>query len=456
MFQTGVSGLWTDLGEPERDSLGMEFQMGPDIQVHNIYDFLWAETLFNGFNQSFPDRRMFNLTRSGYAGIQRFGAVTWSGDVAKTFAGLAVQLPLLLNMGMSGIAYHNSDIGGFTGNQPTTPELYTRWMEFGAFCPVMRAHGYDGLGGTEPWAFNSISPSTEGIVRNIIRLRYSLMPYNYTMAHEAYETGMPLARPLFIDYPDDPNVTDETAAYMWGDDLLVAPVVESGQTSNTFYLPAGKWVSYWDDKVYSGGGTVTVPAPLDEVPLLIKAGSIIPMQPVEEYTGQYQSDTLYLGIYPDPGAQSTFTLYEDDGESLAYQAGAFSETVFGESMNRTSGSSSMQISIGASNGGYDGKPSHRVYVCEIHKVSYPPGPVFFQNVPLRALVSVDSLQSSVSGFYFDNTAKVLYVKVQVNTDSSYTLLIDSVDVTGIRHSPDGPAGYELNQNFPNPFNPSTS
>ncbi len=455
IFQTGVSGLWTDLGEPERDSQQMQFGMGPDAQVHNVYDFLWAQTLFNGFDRDFPNKRLFNLTRSGYAGIQRFGVVTWSGDVAKTFAGLAVQLPLLLNMGMSGIAYHNSDIGGFTGNQPTTPELYTRWMEFGAFCPVMRAHGYDGLGGTEPWSFNSISPSTEGIVRKIIELRYSLMPYNYTMAHDAYETGMPLARPLFIEYPDDPNVANESSAYMWGSDLLVAPVVQTGQTSNSFYLPAGKWISYWDDRVFDGGATVTIPAPIDEVPLFVKAGSIIPMQPVVEYTDQLPADDIDVAVYPNPGIPASFTLYEDDGKTLDYQSGSFSETVFGEKMVQSGNSGRMEISIGASIGNYDGKPPRRVYVCEIHKVSHLPGGVRVQGLPVAAAASIDSLRASGSGFYFDGVTGVLYVIVNASPDSSYTVDIDSVDVTGIRGDPTGPSGYELNQNFPNPFNPST-
>ncbi len=456
IFETGVSGLWTDLGEPERDYTDMQFAMGPDIEVHNVYDFIWAETLFNGFNQSFPDKRMFNLTRSGYAGIQRVGTVTWSGDVAKTFDGLAVQLPLLLNMGMSGIAYYNSDIGGFNGSQPTTPELYTRWMEFGAFCPVMRAHSYDGLGGTEPWAFNSISPSTEGIIRDIIELRYSLMPYNYTMAHEAYETGMPLARPLFVTYPDDPSTANESGAYMWGDDFLVAPVTQSGETSKTFYLPAGKWISYWDDRVYNGGQTVTVTAPLDEVPLLVKAGSIIPMRPVTQYTGQTPADTLRLAIYPDPGAPSSFTLYEDDGASLKYQSGEYSETAFGERMIADGDTSAMEISIGAFTGSYSGKPVRRVYICEIHKVSRQPGRVLLQGSPLGAETAEDSLRSSPSGFFYDGSSGILYVKVGTSADSSYLISVDSVEVTGVRKNPAGPSGYELNQNYPNPFNPSTA
>ena len=244
IFSTGVSGLWTDLGEPERDSLNMKFYGGTDSKIHNIYDFLWARTLFDGFNSAFPGQRMFNLTRSGYAGIQRFGVVTWSGDVSKTFGGLAAQLPILLNMGMSGIAYHNSDIGGFDDGS-TTPELYARWMEFGAFCPVMRAHGYDADNGTEPWTFG---PATENIVRNMIRLRYTLLPYNYTMAYESHTAGLPMARPLVLEYPGDPNVCDESSAYMWGDNFLVAPVVQAGQTTETFYLPSGKWIDYWSDQ----------------------------------------------------------------------------------------------------------------------------------------------------------------------------------------------------------------
>ena len=455
IFDTGVSGLWTDLGEPERDYPDMQFYMGSDAQVHNIYDFLWAKTLFDGFSKAFPDKRMFNLTRSGYAGIQRFGTVTWSGDVAKTFAGLAVQLPLLLNMSMSGITYHNSDIGGFTGSQPTTPELYTRWMEFGTFCPLMRAHGYDGLGGTEPWAFGTV---TQRIVKDMIDLRYSLLPYNYTMAHESYDCGIPIARPLVMEYPDDPNVAGESSAYMWGDDFLVAPVVQPGQSTQTFYLPQGKWIDFWSDQVYNGGTTVTVPAPIDEVPLLVKAGGIIPMQPVMQYTDQLSADTIRLAVYPDPGTSTSFTMYEDDGTTLDYQSGSYSETVFTEKMN-TGGnpdSNNMEISIGPSVGNYDGKPSRRVYVCEVHKVSYQPRTVIIGRIPIPSVSSSDSLRSSSTGFYYDGARGLLYVKFPVSTDSSYSVEIDSLEVTGLKTSAAVPSGYRLDQNYPNPFNPSTS
>lgn len=424
IFNTGVSGIWTDLGEPEKDFPAMMFHAGSDLKVHNIYNFLWAKTLFDGYNRSFPNRRFFNLTRSGYAGIQRFGVVTWSGDVAKTFGGLAVQLPILLNMGMSGIVYHNSDIGGYTGDRPTTPELYTRWLEFGAFCPVMRAHGYDGLGGTEPWAFGA---ATEKVARNIIKLRYSLLPYNYTMAHESYVAGVPLARPLILEYPADTNATDESSAYLWGDDFLVAPVVKSGDTTKTFYLPRGRWIDYWNDSLYTGGRTVTVAAPLGEIPLFVKSGSIIPMATPMEYTGQYTSDTIRLAVYPDFNARSVFSLYGDDGRTLDYQHGDFATTRLSMKMEGDPGSADLQLRIGASVGHYEGKPDHRTYICEIHRVSRQPVRVLFNNSDLRVLTE-DGLGSQHSGYFYDRSARALFIKVPVNTDSSYSVTVENASI----------------------------
>ncbi len=422
IFNSGVTGLWTDLGEPERDYPGMQFYAGPDLKIHNIYNFMWAQLIFEGYNKSFPNRRLFNLTRSGYAGIQRFNAVNWSGDVSKTFGGLAVQLPFLLNMGMSGITYENSDIGGF-GTGKTTPELYTRWMEFGTFCPVMRAHGYEGDNQTEPWAFG---PETENIIKKMIELRYSLSPYNYTVAHNAYVTGIPMARPLVMIYPDDPNVYNESSSYMWGDDFLVAPVTTSNQTVQSFYLPKGKWINYWNDVVYEGGDTISVPAPIDEIPLFVKAGSIIPMQPVPDFLDDHSSDTIMLAVYPDQNQNSRAVLYEDDGLSLDYQRGAFATTSFDQTMESTDGSVSLTINIGASEGKYNGKSGHKLYICEIHRIEGPPGEVPSDNSPIPILESNHALDIHDSGWVYDRSSRILFVKISVGTDNAHVIKVSGL------------------------------
>ena len=217
----GVAGLWTDLGEPERHPSDMQQFLGSAAKIHNMYNLLWAKTVFEGFNALRPGQRTFNLTRSGFAGIQRYGVIPWSGDVANTYTGLAAQLPMLLNMGMSGLAYHNSDIGGFCcGSTPA--ELYIRWMQYGAFCPVMRAHGTGRS--TEPWGYGA---QAEAIARSMIELRYRLLPYTYALAFENYRTGMPLARPLLFDDPTDAGVLSNASTYLWGNDILVSPVVTS-------------------------------------------------------------------------------------------------------------------------------------------------------------------------------------------------------------------------------------
>lgn len=422
IFKSGVAGLWTDLGEPERDYPEMRFDMGPDLKIHNIYNFLWAQLIFDGYNKSFPNRRMFNLTRAGYAGIQRFNAVNWSGDVSKTFGGLAVQLPFLLNMGMSGITYQNSDIGGF-GSGKTTPELYARWMEFGAFCPVMRAHGYEGDNQTEPWAFG---PETERIVKKMIELRYASFPYNYTIAHNAYVTGIPMARALVMEYPNNPGLSCDCASYMWGDDFLVAPVVAANQTVQSFYLPKGKWINYWSDEVYEGGDTISVPAPIDEIPLFVKSGSIIPMQPVPSFLDDHSPDTIMLAIYPDRNFISRGVLYEDDGLTLDYQHGAYATTAFDQTMDSTDGSVNMTINIGTSEGKYNGKPMHRTYICEIHKIEGPPIEVLSDNSSVPMLESNRALDIHDSGWIYDISSRTLFVKIFASADNAHVIKVSGL------------------------------
>ncbi len=415
-----VAGLWTDLGEPERHPIGMYHSLGTTAKVHNIYNLLWAKTIFEGFSAYRPGERVFNLTRSGFAGIQRYGAIPWSGDVARDFGGLAVQLPMMLNMGMSGLAYHNSDIGGYS-RTPTTPELYIRWMQYGTFCPIARAHGAgEVVHGypTEPWQFGT---EAEQICRAYIQLRYQLLPYIYTLAHENYETGRPLARPLFWETPKD-TFFNESSSYLWGDAFLVSPVVKMGQTSKTLYLPEGTWVNFWNDEFVEGGKTINVAAPIDVLPLFVKAGSIIPMAPIMNYSDERPTDTLTLKVYPGDTGISSFTLYEDDGKTLAYQSGRYALTTFTQSVDDNG--ASLRLSIGPSLGEFAGRLQRRSYLVEVHGVSIKPANIRSNGRALREWSLTSPVQNKQEGFSYDKATRILVALVSVVADSSYQIFIE--------------------------------
>jgi len=448
-FGSQLAGIWTDLGEPERHPDDMLHYLGPTVKVHNIFNLLWAKKLFNGFAQLRPNQRIFNLTRSGYAGIQRYGVIPWSSDVGKAFGGLAVQLPMLLNMGMSGLAYHNSDIGGFCCGT-TTPELYVRWMQYGTFCPITRAHGTGQP--TEPWGYGD---QAESICRSFIQLRYRLLPYIYTMAYKNFTTGLPLARPLFFDYPGDENLFNESSSYLWGDAFLVSPVVQASQASKRIYLPQGVWIDYWTDSVFQGGQNLVVTTPLETMPLFVKAGSIIPMAPVMNYSDERPLDTLMLAMYPLLGKESRFTLYEDDGKTLAYQSGSFAQTLIVQNSGGR-GSSSLTIDIYRTVGVYTGQPERRVYLSEIHGIPSNPTVVRKNNqlVPRRS--SYENLRGNGDGFYYDASMQRLLIHTPSVPDSSYRLEAENAFLMGVNSEPSTLASaYGLEQNYPNPLNPST-
>ena len=443
-FGSQLAGLWTDLGEPERHPDDMVHYLGSTAKVHNIYSLLWARTVFEGFNQFRPNQRLFNLTRSGYAGIQRYGVATWSGDVGKSFSGLAVQVPMLLNMGMSGIAYHNSDIGGFCCGL-TTPELYARWMQFGAVCPITRAHGTGQP--TEPWGYGT---QVEDICRNFLDLRYRLLPYIYTMAYENYTTGIPLARPLFFDDPSDPLLAHESSSYLFGESILVSPVVTAGQTSKSVYLPAGRWIDIWSGQAYQGGQTVIVATPLETMPAFVKEGSIIPMQPLMDFSDERPLDTLMLAIFPSRTRPAHFTLYEDDGKTLLYQSGAFALTEFTEELAETT----MIIDLHPAAGTYTGRPSRRAYLTEVHGVSGAPHSVRENGLGIPQRSSYGELRQNGDGFFYDLGGGLLYVQTVTVPESLYQIAVQGI-VLAVAGPGNVPQAFTLEQNYPNPFNGST-
>ena len=310
LVDMGVGGFWTDLGEPETHPTNLFHQGGPPEKVHNIFSLLWNRGIFLGYQQDYPRKRVFQLSRAGFAGMQRYGVFPWSGDVDRSWAGLQAQLPIMLNMGMSGVGYMHSDLGGFIGTPD--PELYLRWLQFGTFCPIMRPHGMDW--GTHPWDFDV---DIEKPAIETIRLRRRLLPYLYQTAYENHRKGMPLARPLILAYPDDPEVSNLDAQYMLGSDLMICPVVEPDQRTKSIYLPEGQWIDFYTHKTYSGGQWMNLALTLDHIPVFVKAGAIIPM--LSPFNAD--ADTLYLLVYL--GHNRVVTLYEDDGQTCSYLNGGY-------------------------------------------------------------------------------------------------------------------------------------
>jgi alpha-glucosidase (family GH31 glycosyl hydrolase) len=414
-FGTSVAGVWTDLGEPERHPPEMRHHLGTAESIHNAYNLLWAQTIFDGFNTLRPGKRVFNLTRSGFAGIQRYGVLTWSGDVARSFGGISVQLPMLLNMGMSGIAYHGSDLGGYA-RMRTTPELYIRWMQFGMFSPTARAHGAGEIVHgypTEPWMFG---PEAERISREYIRLRYALLPYIYTLARENFVTGMPLARPLFFADPGNTRLLNDASSYLWGDAFLVSPVVEPGAREKTVYLPKGKWIDFWTDDVFTGGDSLRVSAPLDRMPLFVRAGSIIPMVPVMSHTDERQIDTLIIRVYPTTAAADSFTLYEDDGESLEYQHGAFALTTLSQTRIRSGNADELVLTVGKARGSFAGQVTSRTYLFEVHTIPKAPRQIIIGSATASSAKSLHQLRRTTEGFWFDSQHNIIYIQTQGSVD----------------------------------------
>jgi alpha-glucosidase (family GH31 glycosyl hydrolase) len=424
---TALAGFWTDLGEPEKHPDGMQHHGGPARAVHNAYNWYWAQAIFEGHRRWRPNQRLFNLTRSGFAGMQRFGPILWSGDVRRTFEAFDGQTALMLNMGLSGFGYFSSDLGGFTGGEKN-PELYVRWLQHGAFTPTMRVHSYEDLPNA-PWRFGD---EAERIVGDYIRLRYRLLPYIYTLARQNHRTGLPLVRPLFFADPDDPALRDVRDAYLFGDAFLTAPVTEDGKRTKAVRLPTGRWYHYWSDRPVEGGRTVVADAPLDQLPLYVRGGHIVPMQPVQQYVGQRPVDTLRLAVYPRATDGEPFTLYEDDGQTLDYRDGAYAETRLQQRWRHGADSTrALQLDIGAATGGFDGLPERRTYRAEIHGMQQVPTSVTHNGQPLPQRSSRAALERE-GGYYYAMGDEMLYVQVSGATDRAHRLVAQSVSLVAPR------------------------
>lgn len=443
LLAQGVAGWWLDLGEPETHPDDMVHAGGPARAVHNVYNLEWLQALYDRQRADRPGQRVFLLTRSGYAGMQRTGAVSWSGDVQKSFEDLAAQVPMLLGMGLSGVGWHNSDIGGYTSGT-TTPELYARWMEFGAFCPLARAHGVGQP--TEPWAFDI---PVQEISRRYLQLRQRLIPYSYTLAREYSQTGTPMARPLVLEYPDDARVATLSDEYLWGRAFLVAPVTAEGATTRAVYLPAGRWTNYWTGELLEGPVTAGVAAPLERMPLFVRDGSLVPMQNVMPSSGAFPLDTLTLDVFPADTA--SFTLYEDDGGSYGYETGAFATTAlcFGAA------GTSARLHVGGAEGAYSGQPANRTWLAQVRRVTSPPASVRLSGAPLAARADSLALGAGESGWWYDAAGARLLVKWRSPAAQAVEVVLDSLRIAGVLEWAGG-AGAPALRAWPNPVRDATT
>jgi alpha-glucosidase len=387
LLDAGVAGIWNDMNEPSNFGGGTlpviaTFGHGNagHLESHNLYALLEARATYEGLRRIQPDRRPFIVTRAGFSGIQRYSSI-WTGDNTANWEHLGLAIPMVLGLGVSGVPFAGADIGGFAGSPDG--ELFTRFLELGAFLPFFRTHSEFSSARREPWAFG---PVYEAANREIIQLRYRLLPHLYTAFYQHARDGGPVARPLWWEAQSDTAAYRVNDEFTFGDHLLVAPVARQGQDGRAVYLPAGRWYRFPTDEAYDGGATVTVSAPrvnpwarddtafVRGIPLFVRAGAVIPMQEVEQYVGQRRPDTLELHVWD--GGAATSELYEDDGEGFAYRQGTFRLTEFRTRVD----TAALAITV-RSTGRYEGAASDfRVIV---HGLSRTPAAVTVDGRPVQ-------------------------------------------------------------------------
>ena len=329
LFSKGVDGWWLDAPEPEINNMGFRAYttpLGPGYEVYNAYPLMHSMGIYQGQRATTDKKRVVILTRSAWAGQQRNSAITWSGDIQGSWQVFKNQIPAGLNFSLSGIPYWNTDTGGFFGNRsagngdPTNPqyqEIFARWFQFSAFCPMFRVHGSYGLSpGKEFYRFDE---KTQGIMRKYLDLRYRLLPYLYSVAWQVTSNGATFMRPLVMDFPKDKEALNIGGQYLFGPAIMVTPVTTAGAATQAVYVPATAkpWYDFWTGKTSPAGQRVEAAAPVDTMPLFIRPGSIIPMGPFLQYSNEKPADPIELRIYR--GADGAFTLYEDEGDNYNYE-----------------------------------------------------------------------------------------------------------------------------------------
>jgi alpha-D-xyloside xylohydrolase len=332
LFNIGIDAWWLDTTEPETEGqeenilLGHKLAVGSGNRYVNIYPLITTGAVYDGQRSASGKKRVFILSRSAFAGDQRYAVTAWSGDINSDFFSFRRQIPAGLNFALSGIPYWTTDIGGFVSGDPDDPayrELFVRWFQYGTFNPILRVHGTRKTNQNELWSYG---PEAQKILVNFDRLRYRMLPYIYSLAWKTTSDSYTPMRPLVMDFRTDVRAQNTGDEFMFGPAFLVSPVTEPDATTRRLYLPASKWYDFWTGSAIAGGQTVDANAPLDRLPLYIRAGSILPLGPDEEWATEKPADPIELRIYR--GADGDFTLYEDENDNYDYEKGAYATVPF--------------------------------------------------------------------------------------------------------------------------------
>jgi alpha-D-xyloside xylohydrolase len=374
LFSIGLDAWWLDTTEPETEGqeenilLGHKLAIGSGDRYVNLYPLMTTGAVYNGQRSASDQKRVFILSRSAFAGAQRNAVTAWSGDINSDFFSLRRQIPAGLNYSLSGLPYWTTDIGGFVSGNPDDPEyreLFIRWFQYGTFCPIFRVHGTRSTDQNELWSYG---PDAQKILASFDRLRYRLLPYIYSIAWQTTNQGYTPMRPLVMDFQGDVRAENIGDQFMYGPAFLVSPVTEPAATTRRLYLPKARWYDFWNGTSTDGVVVVDATAPLERMPLYIRAGSIVPMGPDVEWSTQKPADPIEVRVYR--GTDGDFTLYEDENDTYNYEKGAYATIPFHWD------DAQQVLTIGERQGKFPGMLSNRsfriVFVGEDHGVGVAP------------------------------------------------------------------------------------
>ena len=398
--QQGVAAWMLRKGEPESHPYNLKHGTATAEMVHNLYALEWAKMLDEKFKEHFPAKRLFHLSRSGTIGMQRYSTFPWSGAVASSWSGLKTQVGMMLSMGMSGIGYMHSALGGFVGDDQND-ELYIRWMQLGTFSPIMWAHGA-GIP-SEPFFYQA---QTAQLAKDAIDLRYQLLPYNYSLAWQNSLDGTPLARPLSFHYPEDSSVWEIETQYLWGEQFLVAPVLQAGQEEKQVYFPKGRWIDFWKGEIYESGWHA-IPVEKQHIPLFVKGGAMFPLSLPMKNTSDYQLDSLLFHYYPDLSQPvSSFDLYMDDGQD----AQAVKEKRYRLiKLKAEASAKKIVFDWNIAGNGYGGEAPTINFFWDIHGIKEAPKKIKWLGSKLRKAESLREFNSTSSSYYWEIASTRLYL-----------------------------------------------